>query len=655
MKILISIISLLLCLSLSAQNAKKGFKSLEKGEHEKAKEIFEKSLSANKNDVAANFGMAMILADDKSKYFDIIEAWAYILNVQGKTSALSQEEIEYIGEYFSNTEVRRTSRPVKKKIAIAIEAVEDRLIKYVREENKLEAVYAVLDKYPDFKYYDNVIHIRNQFEYRKYEKINTLAGFEEFISKFPDAAQVPKAENHRNRLAFEDIKDKDQVAAYNKYILDYPNSEYVQAAIKLRNAAAFAEAKRVHTLAAYNDFVEQYPNALEINEAKKFQKQLMYEKAKQVRSIAAYNEFIRKYPEGMYYIDVFNLKSEELGSQYINKLQIGTENLRWARGFDNNEQIESARSVCATNDGGTVIAGIVAESDTAYSDAWIIKVGEDGKMIWNKTIGQAYDDEIYKALCTSNNEIIVLGYTFVSDDSLAVPMGWMFKLGADGKKIWNKNLGYLRIHAAEITMDDKIYLSTFNAKDTLPQNYQFEVYNQKGLKVAEKKYVQFGQINDFSFSKAGVNFIAGSNWHFAADAKMYINWEDTIPRPKQTDHVSNNETEVVYCFEDSTLYGAIKYKLNGEVVWSKKYAKAHSTEKTLTFELMSDGNLVWLQRLNGKDRLIVLDPNGKLLVQREFYDGVQLIGATESSDGGVSYLLSNKDFLLLKFSNSSSL
>ena len=77
------------------------------------------------------------------------------------------------------------ARPVKKKIEYAVETIEAKLIKYIREENNLDLVYEVIKKFPEFRYYDNVIHIRNQLEFRKYEKQNTLEGYLEFIQKFP--------------------------------------------------------------------------------------------------------------------------------------------------------------------------------------------------------------------------------------------------------------------------------------------------------------------------------------------------------------------------------------------------------------------------------------------------------------------------------------
>ncbi len=170
--------------AVSAQNSKKGFKLLEKAEYEKSAEVFREVLKEKSDDPAASFGLAMIYGDEKSPLFNLVDSWEFALKCKSNLEKLTPDELEFIGEYFQNTETRIRNIPVKKKIDYAIETVEAKLIKYVREENNLELVYEVLEKFPDYRYHDNVMHIRNQLEFRKYEKLNTLEGYTEFIHKY---------------------------------------------------------------------------------------------------------------------------------------------------------------------------------------------------------------------------------------------------------------------------------------------------------------------------------------------------------------------------------------------------------------------------------------------------------------------------------------
>ena len=216
---------------------------LEKAEYEKSAEVFREVLGENEHNLAALFGLAMIYADDKSPLFNLIDAWNYAMKLRQNVEKLTPEEIEFIGEYFNNTEVRPRNIPVKKKIQYAIETVEAKLIKYIREENNLDIVYEVLEKFPDFRYQDNVIHIRNQLEFRKYEKQNTLEAYLEFIQKFPDAAQIDKAIRYRNKLAFEKASQVNTVEAYQDYLKKYPDAAGMQSGCQNVKCGGFSAGK----------------------------------------------------------------------------------------------------------------------------------------------------------------------------------------------------------------------------------------------------------------------------------------------------------------------------------------------------------------------------------------------------------------------------
>lgn len=634
---------------VDAQNIKRGFKSLEKPEYDKAKDAFEKVLQSDSNSVAANFGMGLVLADDKSPLFDIIKSWYYIKKVSGRENELSQEEIEILGEYFLNTEVRKTSRPVKKKVEIAVEAIEARLIKYIREENNLEACYRVLNLYPDFKHYDNVVHIRNQFEFRKYEKINTLAAYEEFIQKFPDAAQTPKALKYCNKLAFEEAKTSNTVLSYNKYIEKYPASHYLQQAIKMRNAAAFNDARKQNTLEAYGQFIAFYPDALEIPEAKKQQHQLMYEKAKRIKTLEAYNEFIRLYPDGVYYVDIFNLKSSDLGMQEYKKLGFDSPDFIWARALDFDKSVDLASSFINTPDSGFVVAGTTAKSDTSYSDAWVIRLDKRGNMIWNKTIGQQYNEKVKQVLINSRGEIIVTGYTQVLSDSSAF-VGWMFKLGPDGNRIWNKNLGNVRISASSIGLGDKIYLSLSDAHDTLPK-FHLVAYNSDGNIIWDKDYVQQGNFKNIMFNGPDKFFLAGSKWITLNDEKFYIKWEDTLSYNAQSKIASSNERYIVFTAENEQSNYVELRGIDGNRLWFKTFAKTDNADVFKAILINSQNEIV----ISGKNMqgpyLLKLDSKGEKIAEKRFYSSsfepIEIIKTYQ----GIAYLFRGQDYFISCFSS----
>jgi len=510
---------------LSAQNTKRGFKLLEKIDYEKARELFLAVVSENKEDPAALLGLTLILADDKSPYFDLLDAWKYAGSINAHVEKLSTEELEFIGEYFYNTEARHISRPVKKKIEYAVETVEAKLIKYIREENNLEMVYKVLEEFPDFRYYDNIMHIRNQLEFRKYEKQNTLNAYLEFISKFPDAAQVDKAIKYRDKLAFENACKINTVQAFKDYMKSYPGAVEINVAVKKLHAVAFTQAKQTNTIQALDSYIAEYPEALEISEARLIQKQLLYEYAKKIQTLQAYNEFIRKYPDGQQYIDIFNLKSLDNGMRFMSAHPLSSNSIQWARSFENEENEELTANIAVDTLNSYIVAGTVFRSDTGSMDAWVIKLTPDGKMMWNKYVGEEFNDEINLLTVNRKNEILGAGYTWMGRDSSSRE-AWLFKLGADGQKLWSKKLGKMHIRTMTITRDGAIFLGGYLVNDSLQSLYSVVVLNENGKRLWARTYTGRGEIIQITECPDKKMLLAGNHWRAKIDARGYLLWEE---------------------------------------------------------------------------------------------------------------------------------
>lgn len=529
-KITIGFLLILTSFPLAAQNTKRGYKLLEKEEYDKAAEVFREALAENNTDPAALFGLTLVLADEKSPHFDLIKAWEQVRTLQQNLDKLTPEETEFIGEYFVNTEVRHISRPVKKKIEYALETIEAKLIKFIREENNLDLVYQVIEKFPDFRHYDNVIHIRNQLEFRKYEKLNQLEGYLEFIQKFPDAAQIDKAVKYRNKLSFEHACQVNTVEAYKAFMEKYPQASEVSTAIRRLHAVAFEGAKNKNTIAALDKFMSDYPEALEIAEARIIQKQLLYEYAKKIHTLEAYNEFIRKYPEGQQYIDIFNLKSLDNGMHFLNQHPLPSNNLQWARSFD--EEGSSELSACMTVDtlNNYVVGGTVFKTDTGSTDAWIIKLTEDGQMVWNKYIGEGYNDQVNLLSVNNKNEILGAGYTWLGTDSSSLE-SWLFKLGPDGQKLWSKKLGKMHIRSMLTTKTGLTYLGGYLVDDSLRRKYSIIVLNENGKRLWSRTYTGTGEIIQLSECPDQRILVAGDHWSAKIDPKGYLVWESSVVKP----------------------------------------------------------------------------------------------------------------------------
>lgn len=89
-----------------------------------------------------------------------------------------------------------------------------------------------------------------------------------------------------------------------------------------------------------------------------------------------------------------------------------------------------ARSINPTNDSGFVIAGSSRSSNgdvttnKGQNDAWIVKVNNSGQMLWQTTVGGSEIDFVYDAVELQNGTIIAVGESSSSDGNIVENKGF---------------------------------------------------------------------------------------------------------------------------------------------------------------------------------------------------------------------------------------
>lgn len=647
---IIILIALLCSVNMGAQNAKRGFKLLEKSDYSKAYEIFNSALSENKEDGSALLGKMLVQADSNSSNFDLIEAWKSAIQLKPLIEKLSTEEQEFIGEYFYNTEIRHISRPVKKKIEYAIETVDNKLIKHIREENNLDLVYRVLKEFPDYKYYDNVIHIRNQLEFRKYEKQNTLEAYMEFIRKFPEAAQIEKAIRYRNKLAFDNATKINTVEAYQEFMKKYPDAVETNTAHKKLYAAAFQQAKQINTVQAMDRFIKDYPEALEISDARIIQKQLLYEYAKKIQTLQAYNEFIRKYPDGQFYIDIFNLKSVDNGNRFLKSHPFPTQNILWSRSFEEEENDEWTACMAVDTNNAYILGGTVFKTDTASTDAWIIKLNPDGKMVWNKYVGEGFNDEIKLIGINPQNEIIGAGYTWLGTDSSSRE-SWIFKLGANGEKLWTKTLGHMHINSMTVAFaSGNIYLGGFVVNDSLKSLYSIVVLNPAGKRVWGRTYTGIGQIVKISECPDQKMLLVGTNWRAKIDPKGYLTWESSFTEGDSiTGALVMPKGEICYLVLRGNKHLIIKTTADNKPVFEKELPFPEISASTISVIAGGPNQLISLMNFEDHQSINWINTQtGALITSARMPVGIKVVQIIKDKNNNLVIEACNGEIVVLK-------
>jgi len=633
-------------INLQAQNVGRGYRQLEKEDYLDARDKFRDDLQEAPDNPAANFGMALVYWFQDSPVKDIVEVWKYASNTRNNLNKLTTDDAEEVNEYFMESGFRRTSRSVKKKIKLTIEDMQAAFIKHIRQENDLELVYRVIDEFPDFKYYDNVIHIRNQLEFRKYEKQNTLAGYLEFIEKFPDAAQIQKAKNYRNELAYQEAEKINTLEAYEGYMKKFPDAKDYSKALKKRNALAYQKAENINTIDAFENFISSYPKALEVSEAQKKLKKLYYERAKNIKTLQAYNDFIKRYPEGEYYIDIFNLKTLDLGNKFVSDNTLPFQNVDWSRGFDNRNKNDIACDLSLSNEEDYVLAGLSQQEDSAiWYDAWIIKLNHDGKMIWNTMAGNKLNDTIIDVEIDNENNILALGYTDIGLDSNAL-RGWMFKLNEEGKKVWNRNLGDWKVNDMTTTSDNDIIIGGYVKDDSLNHHYKILTLDDDGSRLWEREYKSIGEVNGLLSTDEGNIIVAGSHWLFSMDDKGYIQWETFLEDNDSITHAACNQTNIFLAGRGINNPVTYSYSISGVKKWRNTLDTREEIIYIKSIQANNDAVKMVVSTLS-KPLLLTMNNNGMVVNKSELPINAPLSGIANINNSFL-YQFSDEDIYLVK-------
>ena len=125
-------------------------------------------------------------------------------------------------------------------------------------------------------------------------------------------------------------------------------------------------------------------------------------------------------------------------------------NMIWEKSFGGSE-IDEARGIVSTDDGSHIIVGDTRSNEQDVSlnngaaDLWIIKISDDGDLIWNRSIGGSNFDVSRSINKTSDSGFIIAGSSRSSDGDVARNQGqndaWIVKIDTNGQLLWETTVG----------------------------------------------------------------------------------------------------------------------------------------------------------------------------------------------------------------------
>lgn len=132
-------------------------------------------------------------------------------------------------------------------------------------------------------------------------------------------------------------------------------------------------------------------------------------------------------------------------------------NLIWEKSFGGS-QIDEARAITMASDGNYVIVGDTRSDDLdvtenkGAADLWVIKLTTDGNLIWEKSFGGSNFDVGRSINKTQDNGFIISGNSRSADADVSLNQGqndaWVLKIDYNANLEWQKTIGGTNIDFA---------------------------------------------------------------------------------------------------------------------------------------------------------------------------------------------------------------
>lgn len=318
---------------------------------------------------------------------------------------------------------------------------------------------------------------------------------------------------------------------------------------------------------------------------------------------------------------------------------------------------DDAYTICALPDGGYVVAGSSDSPDGDISnpignkDAWIIKLNEEGEIVWETTIGGSNNDTVHDIQPTADGGFIVGAFSSSDDIDINSNQGmrdyWIVKLSASGSIEWSVNPGSSSDEILEsiIQTSQGEYIAVgFTLSDDLVSGDKADAWivkiDQSGVILWSKSFGDLQndnifsiiETNDLGFMLCGYTTTSDNKregWLIKLDIEGNFEWEKLYGGSENDELIALSQTQdngyILGGYSQSDIAG---YTNKGSSdIWILKVDET--------------GNILW-QKTQGSTNFDVINS----IVQLP--DSFVFAGSSAIPDGFTGETNGASDFLILK-------
>jgi hypothetical protein len=124
--------------------------------------------------------------------------------------------------------------------------------------------------------------------------------------------------------------------------------------------------------------------------------------------------------------DLYIVKTDSMG------------NLEWSQVYGDAKD-DDAYDVVQTGDGGYFVAGGTKSYGAGLTDLWVMRTDDQGELLWEKILGGAKDDVAYSITSVDGGDYLLAGST--ASYGAGGSDVWVLKINDEGSILWNITLG----------------------------------------------------------------------------------------------------------------------------------------------------------------------------------------------------------------------